>query len=100
VGTQWSAFASDGGLLVVLIAISLRTPRYWPLFAAAFELLCVVVHVAKIVDPGVLAWGYATAQVIFTQMVIVAIGVGVWNTWRAKRQPAITDDEPAGATRR
>ena len=63
----------------------MRTPRYWPLVAAAFELLCVVTHVARIIDPGVMAWAYATAQVIFTQLVVVAIGVGVWNHWRETR---------------
>ena len=90
-GTQWSAFASDVGLLVILVVISLRTPRYWPLAAAGFELLCVVTHVAKIVDPGVYAWAYATAQVIFTQLVVVAIGVGVWNAWRDGLQPTGAD---------
>jgi hypothetical protein len=90
IGTQWSAFAADAGLLLVLLAISLRTTRWWPLFAAAFELLCVLTHVARIVDPGVHAWGYATAQVIFTQFVIVAIGVGVLNNWLDGR----TDGQP------
>jgi hypothetical protein len=100
VGTQWSAFASDAGLLIILIVISLRTRRYWPLAAAGFELLCVVTHVARLIDPGVYAWAYATAQVIWTQLVVVAIGVGVWNAWRENRQPAIADGEPAGAARR
>lgn len=100
VGTQWSAFVADGCLLAVLTAISLRTKRYWPLAAAGFQLLCFVTHVAKMVDPGVRAWAYATAQVIWSQLVVVAIGVGVWNAWREGRQPAIADDDPAGATRR
>jgi hypothetical protein len=54
------------------------------------------------IDPGVRAWGYATAQVIFTQLVIVTIGVGVWGTWRVGYHPA-TSDAPVpdpGATRR
>jgi hypothetical protein len=102
IGTQWAAFAGDVGLLVILTAISMRTKRYWPLAAAAFELLCVVIHVARTIDPGVRAWAYATAQVIFTQLVVVAIGVGVWGTWRGGVHPA-TNDAPTpepGATRR
>ena len=101
-GMQWSAFAADGCLLILLTALSLRTARFWPLAAAAFQLLCVVSHVARIVDPGVRAWAYATAQVIWTQLVFVALGVGVWNTWRQGRQ-AIAVDDPItgpGATRR
>jgi hypothetical protein len=96
VGTQWSAFASDVGLLIVLTVISMRTVRYWPLIAAGFELLCVITHVARLIDPGVRAWAYATAQVIFTQLVTVAIGVGVWNTWRARRRGLLPEQVAAG----
>jgi uncharacterized membrane protein (UPF0136 family) len=101
-GTQWSAFVADACLLVLLMAISMRTRRYWPLAAAAFQLLCVVTHVGRMIDPGVGGWAYATAQVIWSQLVFVALGVGVWNTWRAGRQPAIADDPitDPGATRR
>lgn len=99
VGTQWSAFGADAGLLILLTAISLRTKRYWPIFAAGFQLLCVITHVARTIDPGVRAWAYATAQVIWTQLVFAALGVGVWNTWREGRQRAGAD--PAtGRTRR
>lgn len=102
IGTQWAAFAGDVGLLIIATAISWRTLRYWPLFAAAFELICVVIHVARMVDPGVRAWAYATAQVIFTQLFVVAVGVGVWHTWRASRHPAIIAEPitDPGATRR
>jgi len=100
IGPQWAAFGGDLGLLIVVTAISMRTRRYWPLVAAAFELLCVTVHVARLIDPGVHAWAYATAQVIFTQLFVLTIGVGVWNLWRDERQLAITDDDPAADTRR
>lgn len=92
VGMQWSAFAADACLLALLVGLSLRTQRYWPLAAAAFQLLCFVTHVARIVDPGVRAWAYATGQVVWSQLVFWALGVGVWNTWRESRQPDIADD--------
>jgi hypothetical protein len=101
-GAQWGAFVSDFGLLAVYVTIALRSLRFWPLFAAAFELLCVVTHVARILDPGVRAWAYATAQVIWTQWVLFAIGVGTFNTWRRNRQLATNEPPTAapGATRR
>jgi hypothetical protein len=83
-GMQWGAFAADFANLALLTAISIRTKRYWPLVAAAFQLLCVMTHVARMIDPGVHGWAYATGQVIFTQLLLVTIGVGVWNTWRAQ----------------
>jgi hypothetical protein len=87
-GAQWGAFGADVCLLFLLTAIALRSPRFWPLFAAAFQLLCVVIHVARMMDPGVRAWAYATGQVIFSQWVFFAVGVGVFTHWRRNRQVA------------
>lgn len=101
-GLQWGAFASDTVLLILLTGIAVRTRRYWPLVAAAFQLLCVLIHVARLIDPGVRGWAYATGQVIFTQLLLISIGVGVINTWRGRAHPA-TSEAPIGpptATRR
>jgi hypothetical protein len=94
-GTQWSAFVADVALLALLTAISLRTTRFWPLVAAAFQLLCVMTHIARMVDPGVRAWAYATGQVIFTQLYMIAVGFGVWNTWRGRLPEEATGAAPA-----
>jgi hypothetical protein len=84
IGPQWGAFSCDLLLLVVITAVALRTLHYWPLAAAAFQLLCVVTHIARMMDPGVHAWAYATGQVIFTYFYLFAVAVGVWGAWRAR----------------
>jgi len=84
-GPQWSSFAIDIAFLVVLIIVSLRTARFWPLTMAAFQLLAVIVHTARILDSTLSAWAYATAEVIFTQLTLVSLAVGTWNTWRDRR---------------
>lgn len=101
-GTQWGAFGADVLLLVLITSVSMRSERYWPLVAAAFQLLCVMTHVARMIDPGVRAWAYATGQIIFTQLYLITIGVGVWGAWRGSDQPAINGvpTADAGATRR
>ncbi|HEX3886592.1 MAG TPA: hypothetical protein VHW05_03765 [Phenylobacterium sp.] len=88
IGTQSGAFAADVCLLVLLTWIALRSRRFWPLPAAAFQLICVGIHIARLVDPGVRAWAYATGQVIFSQWVFFTVGIGVINTWRANRRLA------------
>jgi hypothetical protein len=85
-GVQWAAFGADVVVLAVITFISFRTRAFWPLVAAAFQLLCVMTHVARTMDPAVHAWAYATAQVIFTHLFLIAIGVGVVNTWLASRR--------------
>jgi len=87
-GPQWSSFAIDIAFLVLLVVISLRTKRFWPLTMAAFQLLAVVIHTARILDSTLSAWAYATAEVIFTQLTLVALAVGTWNTWRYRRAGA------------
>ncbi len=94
-GAQWGAFGADALMLVLITAISIRTTRYWPLIAAAFQLLCVMIHIARLIDPGVRAWAYATAQVIFTHLYLWTIGVGVLNTWRANRRRAHSGEAAA-----
>lgn len=79
---QVAGFVMDVLVLVVLVAISLKSPKYWPMAAAGFQLLAVLIHVAKMIDPSVQDWAYITAIVIFTYLMIGALGVGVWNTWR------------------
>jgi hypothetical protein len=102
-GTQWGAFGADTLNLLLICAIALRSPRYWPLVGAALQLLCVLTHVARTVDPHVRGWAYATGQVIFTQLYLLTILFAVWTTWRAGRQLAASTPSPTadpGATRR
>jgi len=95
---QLATLGGDVLMLVLLFVISLRTKKFWPLPAAAFELLAVMTHVAKIIDPQLHQWAYVTANVIWTYLIFAALGVGTWNAWRARRQLAMA--EAAGVTRR
>ena len=49
----------------------------------------------RLIDPGVRAWAYATGQVIFSQWVFFAVGVGVFTRWRRGRR-AEAPDYPVG----
>ena len=80
---QLGGFGADVLSLVLLLAIALRTHKFWPLAAAAFQLLMVLTHVAKMIDPNLGQWAYITAIVIWTYLLQIALGVGVWNCWRA-----------------
>jgi hypothetical protein len=70
---------------LVLLVVSLRTERFWPLVACGFQLLAVLTHAAKLIDKGVAQWAYITAGVIWTYLVLLAMGIGTWNVWRERR---------------
>lgn len=102
IGPQWGAFGADVLLLFLIVAVALRSERYWPMVAAAFQLLCVTIHLARLFDPGVRAWAYATGQVIFTHFYLWTIAFAVWGTWRRRTRQLGTIEPTAapGATRR
>lgn len=73
---QWGVLIADAALLAGLLWIAMRSERYWPLFAAAFHLLVVVVHLGRIVDPRISGWAYITAGLVFAYLVLFTIGYG------------------------
>jgi hypothetical protein len=98
---QWAGFAADLCFLVLLLWVAMRSPKFWPLPAAAFQLLAAITHVGKLADPNINRWAYFTAIVIWTYALFIALGVGVWNHWRAERYLASAGPAPTpAATRR
>jgi hypothetical protein len=100
-GPQWSIFAADTAAFLLFLFVALKSGRYWPLFAAAFQLLAVVTHVASTFDRHLSAWAYITAGVIWSYLLLGSIGLGAWNTWRGGQlaPSGIPTGEP-GATLR
>lgn len=84
--TQWGVLAVDAALFGTLTWIGLTSDRYWPLFAAAFQLLAVMTHLASILDPVLGGWAYVTGQLIFSYLLAGAIGFGAWTAWVALRE--------------
>lgn len=97
---QWAAFGADLVQLAALVWIALRSPKYWPLAAAGFHLLTVLTHIAKMIDPNLHQWAYITAIVIWTYLLIAALAVGTWNTWRRRPYDVRTDVARPAETRR
>ena len=95
--TEWGVLVVDLGALAVFVWVALRSPRYWPLFAAGFHLLALVTHLARMVDPTVGGWAYLTAGIIWGYLLLASVGYGAWT---APRYAPASTPAPAGATRR
>jgi hypothetical protein len=93
---QWPVLAIDTAFLVLLLWLALRSGRFWPLFAAGFQLLGVATHLASALDPRLGGWTYLTAALVWNYMVLFTIGYAAWT---APRRYASAPAE-AGATRR
>lgn len=76
----------DVALLGVLIALALKSSRYWPLWAAGFHLVAVMTHWAHQLDSTLGAWTYQTAGIIWGYLPLVALSFGTWGAWRERSQ--------------
>jgi hypothetical protein len=88
VDPQWSVLAVDAILLAAFFVLAAKTDRNWVLFAAAFQLLNVITHVAMMVDHSVRARAYVYGLVIWSYMVLFSLAAGTWLEWRARRAQA------------
>lgn len=82
---QWGVFIVDGMFMLLLVWFAVTTDRSWLLFAAAFQLLAVITHIAIAVDPGVRTLAYFRGLVIWSYLVLGALAVGAWNMHRERR---------------
>jgi urea transporter len=82
--------AVDAAVLVALIAIALASDRFWPLWAAGFQLVGSMAHVLKMIDVTFAPWGYAVAARFWSYPILLVLFIGVWRQHRrsiAARKP-------------
>ena len=71
-----TVFAVDAAMLVFLCAVALRSDRWWVLFAAGFQGLAVLVHVAILLDERVMGFAYSVGLNLAGYLVFGALAAG------------------------
>ena len=87
--TETGMLAIDALLFLGLLVIALRSDRFWPLWAAAFQLVATLVHFASMFETGNFAWAYYVALIFWTYPVFIALGAGTWFEARHRRNWAM-----------
>lgn len=82
----------DVALLVALVCLAVRSTRFWPLWLAGWQLAANIAHLAKLLDPGMQATGYAVQAQIWAYPMILATAAGAWR-YRARCRAGVV--EPA-----
>ncbi len=83
--TETGVLVIDGLLLFGLVALALRSDRFWPLWAAGFQLVAITVHFASMTEQGDFAWAYAVGLIFWSYPVMIALMVGTWMEARYRR---------------
>ncbi len=72
------SFLVDLTLLLALLTLASRCTRHWPLWVAGWQLAAIVAHMAKLLDPAMLATGYAIQLQIWAYPMLLATMIGTW----------------------
>lgn len=78
VHTETGMLTVDVVLVFGLLVLALRSDRFWPMWAAAFQLVGTMFHFASMTETGNFAWAYYVALIFWSYPVAIALGVGTW----------------------
>jgi hypothetical protein len=87
-GLETEVMVVDVALFSVVLAIALRSDRWWPLWAAGFLGLVVLVHLAVILDPKIWGRAYFMASNIFSYLTMLALMIGALTRGARTRRSA------------
>jgi uncharacterized membrane protein len=76
--TEIGVMAVDLALLAGLVTLALRSDRFWPMWAAAFQLVGTIVHFGSLAETGDFAWAYAIGLLFWSYAVMAALMAGTW----------------------
>ena len=68
----------DSSLLLGLVYLALRSDRFWPIWAAAFQLVGTSVHFASMTETGTFQKAYANALIFWFYPVVVSLMIGTY----------------------
>lgn len=69
-------FAIDIVALIALIWLTLKSDRFWPIWATAFHLLAVTIHTVMMLAPQITPWAFATGSVFWAYPMLLALAIG------------------------
>lgn len=76
VGVEKGVFAADLATLAGFVFVALKSDRYWPLWIAAIQLIGVLAHFARLLDPDMMRTGYAVLLAFWAYPMLALIALG------------------------
>lgn len=83
----------DMAVLLVLIGLGWKSERNWPIWAASFQAITVLVHIVTMIDLRIRAIAYISAQTVGTYGVLICLAVGTFMAWQVREAIRPREDE-------
>jgi len=84
-GPQLDVMAIDVAVFIVFVALAYRSKKFWPIWAAASQLVAVLTHWTLVLDPSMFRTVYAAAQPFWVFPMLAAIALGTHAHQRSLR---------------
>ena len=68
----------DSLVLIALVAVALRSDRFWPLWVAGLQLTISMSHMLKAIEPDLLPLAYAAAERFWSYPTLIILFIGAW----------------------
>ena len=81
-GIEISDLVIDLLVLVALVAIALRSDRFWPLWVAGLQLTISMSHLLKAIQPDLVPLAYAAAERFWSYPTLIILFIGAWRQHR------------------
>lgn len=69
-------------VLFAIVAIALRSDRFWPLWVAGLQLTIGLSHLLKAIQPDLLPLAYAAAERFWSYPTLLILFIGAWRQHR------------------
>jgi hypothetical protein len=98
---SFGLFLVDSVLFIGLAVIAVRANRWWPIPAAGCQLVAVLVHTGKKLDPAMIPDSYIFLTDIWSWPMVVLLGLGTWaHRRRLANGIVVADWKPSFGRRR
>jgi hypothetical protein len=89
-GPEIDVMAVDAAAFIAFVAIAYRSTKFWPIWAAASQLVATITHWVVILNPSIVRTLYMTAQPFWIFPILVALAIGTRMHQRSLRGTAET----------
>ena len=89
---QWPVLLIDVAALTMFVALVWKSPRTWPVWASAFQLLAIASHVMVLMKLRPEISAFYTVINMSGYGIIIALGVGTFFAWQERRAAGIADE--------
>jgi hypothetical protein len=73
---EWGLFFVDLCLFITLVALSLASDRYWPMWLASLQMVSVWMHPAFGMTESKMAYAYAVASIFWSYPMLIILVIG------------------------